>query len=316
MNLIRIGVVGTGKMGTYHCSKLKQMKNVDFVGVFDKDLKRAEEISRKLGVTAFKSYQELLENVDAVVIAAPTKLHFLLVEEAIKAQRHILVEKPITVSMEEANHIKGLLKGQDLIFQVGHIERFNPAVQQLAKCIDREKIISIEAKRVGLSNRIQDSDVILDVMIHDLDIILDIVKSPIARASAEGVCGSETNHFETVTALLSFENGVIASVTASYASHEKERTLTILEKEKVIKTDYLTRRQKIVRNRTGAAGQPFEIESEISILATPILDPLLEELEHFVDCIRKKKQPIIGVEEGAAAVEAALKIKGFLKKNN
>jgi len=311
---IRIGVVGTGKMGTYHCQKLKQMKNVEFTGIYDKDLEKAGKLAGQLNVRAFDSYQDLLKNVEAVVIAAPTRLHFALVKEAILADKHILVEKPITVSIEEANNIKSLLSNKELIFQVGHIERFNPVIQQLSKCLDREKMISVEAKRLGLSNRIKDSDVVLDVMIHDIDIILSLVDSPISRIAAEGVRGSKVNHYDTVTALISFENGVIATLTASNASHEKERTLTILEKEKVIRTDYLTRRQRIVKNGTASKEHPFEIESEILILTTPLADPLQQELEHFAACIRNEAQPLVGVQQGYAAVEVALEIKGLLEK--
>jgi predicted dehydrogenase len=314
MKQIRVGVVGTGKMGTYHCHKLKHMKNIEFAGVYDKDLEKAREIAIQLNVRAFDSYQDLLKNVEAVVIAAPTRLHFTLVKEAILEDKHILVEKPITVSLEEANNIKSLLSNKELIFQVGHIERFNPVIQQLTKCLDKDKMISIEAKRLGLSNRIKDSDVVLDVMIHDIDIILSLVDSPISRIAAEGVRGFKVNHFDTVTALISFENGVIATLTASNASHEKERTLTILEKEKVIKTDYLTRRQNIVKNGTAIVEHPFEIESEILILTTPLADPLQLELEHFTACIRNKVQPMVGVQQGSAAVEVALKIKGLLTK--
>jgi predicted dehydrogenase len=316
LNLTRIGVVGAGKMGTYHCLKLIQMKNVDFVGVFDKDLQKAEEICKQLSVRAFESYQGLLNSIDAVIIAAPTKFHFSLVEEAIKHQKHIFVEKPFTVSMDEANRLKELLKNKDLIVQVGHVERFNPAVQQLAHCIESEKLMNIEAKRLGLSNRIQDSDVVLDVMIHDIDIILSLVKSPINRISAEGICVSKKGYYDTVTALLSFENGVMATLTASNVSHEKARTLTIVEKDKVIKTDYLTRRQKIVKNEAVNFDTklPYGTEAIVIVLTIPPLDPLMEELNHFINCIHTNQTPIVGVEEGAAAVEVALKIKDILEK--
>ncbi|MGG1397241.1 Gfo/Idh/MocA family oxidoreductase [Bacillus salipaludis] len=312
MNLIKVGVVGAGKMGSYHCLKLNQMKNVNFVGVYDTDTRKAVEITKKLSGIAFDSYQDLLKSVDAVIIAAPTKYHFVLVEEAIKNDKHILVEKPLTVSLEEADKIKSLLKNQNLIFQVGHIERFNPVIQRLANYLNKEKIISIEAKRLGYSDRLLDADVVLDVMIHDIDIILSLVKSPITRISAEGVLSN--GRYDTVTALLLFENGVMATLIASNVSHEKTRTLSVFEKDQVIKTDYLTKQQYILTNNVINQNPryPATTETVIAKMVTSPQDPLLDELQHFFDCIYSNQQPLIGVEDGANAVEVALKIKKCL----
>lgn len=316
MSEINAGVVGAGKMGYFHCTKLKQMKKVNFIGIYDKDTERAKEISEKFHVKAFNTYFELLQQVDAIIIAAPTRFHFSLVEEAIRLNKHVFVEKPMTTTVEEANRIKALLKDKNIVFQVGHIERFNPVIQQLDQYLEREKIINIESKRLALSDRIKDADVVLDVMIHDIDIILSLIKSPIKRISAEGIYIQDTGKLETVTALLLFENGVVANLLASNVSHEKVRTLTIYEKEKVLKMDYLLKQQQLIINELNKpkSTYPKGTETVIVNLTAPQVDPLLEELCHFINCIINNKKPLVSVDEGAAAVEVALQIKNCLYK--
>ena len=316
MSLIKVGVAGVGKMGFFHCTKLKQMKNVNFIGVYDKDSKRVNEISQRFHIKAFDTYSNLLQDVDAIIVAAPTRFHFCLVEEAIRHDKHVFVEKPITTTIEEANKIKSLLKNKKSKFQVGHIERFNPVIQQIHHYLEQDKIFNIEAKRLALSDRIKDADVVLDVMIHDIDIIMSLIKSPIKRISAEGICLPDTGKFDTVTALLLFENGVVANLVSSNVSHEKVRALTIYEKEKVIKTDYLMKQQQIVINEVNNHDSTFpqRTETVIANLTVPQVDPLLEELIHFIDCIYSDTEPLVGVEEGAAAVEVALQIKNCLYK--
>lgn len=313
MTIIKMGVVGVGNMGSYHCQKLKGIKNVDFVGVFDADFEKTSTLAKKLSVIAFDNYQALLQNVDAVIIAVPTKFHFNLVEEAIQKEKHVLVEKPIAVSLEETSKIKEIQTGKDIILQVGHIERFNPVVPQLREIVN--DIIYIEAKRIGYSGRIKDVDVVLDVMIHDIDIVLSLAQSPIADISAAGVCLHKKGHYEYVNALLTFENGIVASLVASDISQEKERTLIITEKERIIKTDFVTRQQLILKNKSDKLLQ-YPIDFSLEKISIPNTDPLLSELEHFVACIQHNKRPEVSLIEGEAALNVALKIKAYLLKRN
>ncbi|WP_342580397.1 Gfo/Idh/MocA family oxidoreductase [Ureibacillus sp. FSL W7-1570] len=314
MSGIRVGVAGTGKMGFLHCSKLIQMKNVNFIGVYDKDFQRAAQISKSFHVKAFDSYSELLKNIDAVIIAAPTTFHFSLVAEAVMKNKHVFVEKPMTMTLEEADKIKKLLKNKRLKFQVGHIERFNPAIQRIHEYIQPDQIINIDAKRLAYSDRIKDTDVVLDVMIHDIDIILSLIKSPIKRVSAEGIRLRDSDKFDTVSALLLFENGIVANLMASNISHEKVREFIVYEKEKVIKTNYLMRQQQLIMKELNDHHLTFLVGTEnvIANITLPYSDPLLEELRHFVDCIDSDSEPLVGVDEGRAAVEVALKIKQCL----
>lgn len=315
MKLLKIGVAGTGKMGFFHCAKLKQMKNVNFVGIYEPDQKRAEQMCKTFQVKAFQTYADLLKEIDAVIIAAPTTVHFSLAKEAIANNRHVFVEKPVTTTVEEADNIQALLKNKNIKFQVGHIERFNPAIKRIHELIQPDGIMHIEAKRLAYSDRIKDADVVLDVMIHDIDILLSLIKSPIKRISAEGIRLRDSVKYDTVSAILLFENGVVANLLASNISHEKIRELIIYEKEKVIKTNYLMRQQQIIKNEFDGKQSSFPAGTEnvIANILLPYADPLQEELQHFVDCIYSGKKPMIGAEEGKAAVEVALKIKQCLE---
>ncbi|MFD1778257.1 Gfo/Idh/MocA family protein [Fredinandcohnia salidurans] len=313
MKIVKMGVVGVGNMGSYHCQKLKGLNSVDFIGVFDPDFEKASTMANKINVKAFETYHALLQNVDAVIIAAPTKFHFILAEEAIKQNKHVLVEKPIAVSLEETSKLKDTLKGKEIILQVGHIERYNPVVPQLRELVT--DIIFIEAKRIGYSGRIKDVDVVLDVMIHDIDIVLSLAQSPISDISAAGVCLKEKGHYDYVNALLTFENGVVASLVASDISQEKARTLIITEKERMIKTNFVTRQQLILKNKPDEP-RKYPTDFIIEKIAIPNTDPLLNELEHFVACIQQNKRPEVSLGEGEAALDVALKIKAYLLKQN
>ncbi|WP_449539527.1 Gfo/Idh/MocA family oxidoreductase [Ferdinandcohnia sp. Marseille-Q9671] len=315
MSCVRVGVVGVGNMGSYHCNKLMNINNIKFVGVYDADLVKASSIAKKLNVIAFVTFEALLKNVDAVIIAAPTKFHFKLAEEAIQHGKHVLVEKPIAVSLEETSKLKQLQKGKDIILQVGHIERFNPVIPQLREIVNPDNIIFIEAKRIGYSGRLKDVDVILDVMIHDIDIILSLTQSPISDISAAGVCLNTKGHYDYVTALITFENGIVASLVASDVSQEKERTLNITEKERMIKTDFVTKQQLIVKNTSGKSMQ-YPTELVIENISIPNSDPLFNELDHFVACIQQNKSPEVSLVEGEAALDVALKVKAYLLKQN
>ncbi|MFC5558816.1 Gfo/Idh/MocA family protein [Ureibacillus thermophilus] len=314
MSRIRVGVAGTGKMGFFHCMKLNQMKNVNFIGIFEPVIKRAEKISQMFQIKAFETYAELLKHIDAVIIAAPTPYHFSLSEEAIVHNKHVFVEKPMTMTVDEADKIKTLINNKNLKFQVGHIERFNPAIKRIHELIQPDEIVNIEAKRLAYSDRIKDTDVVLDVMIHDIDIILSLIKSPIKRISAEGIRMRDASKFDTVSAILLFENGIVANLLASNISHEKVRELIIYEKEKVIKTNYLMKQQQLIMNKMNDSNAilPSGAEELIANISLPYTDPLQEELLHFIDCIASDRTPVIGVEEGSAAVEVALKIKQCL----
>ncbi|MFB4163995.1 Gfo/Idh/MocA family oxidoreductase [Alteribacillus sp. JSM 102045] len=311
MKAIKIGVAGVGTMGMNHCKTLQTMGNgIDFVGVYDKHLRLSKKVGSRFNVKSFSSYEELLKNVDAVIIATSTTHHFPLIKQAIKKNKHILVEKPFVISLEESKAIKSLLKNKELIFQVGHIERFNPAVQHLFKVAEKNKMVSIEARRSGQVQRNVDIDVILNLMIHDIDVILALAASPIKTITAEGVSLVNKGQLDVVYAVLSFENGIIANITANRFSKEKKRLLTITEKERVLKTNCLTRNLYIYKDvKSGVEEVPYNKESVIEKVWVPRNEPLHSEINHFVESIQQHCPPIIGLKEAALALEVALKIR-------
>ncbi|WP_175487560.1 Gfo/Idh/MocA family protein [Alteribacillus persepolensis] len=312
MKPIKIGVAGVGTMGQNHCKMLHTMVNgIEFVGVYDKYFPLSCEVGKRFGVKSFSAYEELLENVDAVIIATSTVDHFPFVKEAITRNKHVLVEKPFVTSLHESNTIKSLLKNRDIIFQAGHIERFNPAVQHLFNIAKQDDLVSIEARRSGQVQRNIDIDVILNLMIHDIDIVLALNSSPIKRIEAEGISVVNKGQMDIVYAIITFENGVVANLVANRASKEKARMLTITEKEKVVKTDCLTRNLYVYRDVEQHAKKSTENKKE-SIMEKswiPRSEPLHSELNHFVQSILQSKPPLIGFNEAARALEVALKIR-------
>ncbi|WP_158737183.1 Gfo/Idh/MocA family protein [Alteribacillus sp. YIM 98480] len=312
MNKIKIGVAGVGIMGQNHCKTLQLMINdVEFVGVYDKDIQKCSEVGNKFNVKSFNNYEDLLVNVDAVIIATPTTFHYSLIKIAINKNKNILVEKPFVTSLKESEDIKLLLKGKKLIFQVGHIERFNPAFQNLYKAVTPKNMLAIEARRLGQVQRNIDIDVILNLMIHDIDAVLALVNSPLKKIAADGRAVVNKEELDIVYAVLSFENGIIANLVANRVSKEKARLLTITEYDKVFKADCLTRNLYIYQgiNSTSENSLPYKKESIIEKVLVPRNEPLHSEILHFVQSIHMNKAPLIGIHEAGKSLEVALKIK-------
>ncbi|MGG6360044.1 Gfo/Idh/MocA family oxidoreductase [Peribacillus frigoritolerans] len=316
MNMIKIGIVGVGSMGLHHCRILNMMKGVEFIGVFDKHQERCKEVANQFHVQSFSSFKEMIKQVDAVIIAAPTAVHYQLLINAIQHGKHVLVEKPLVTDIKDAKQIKHLIADKNLIVQVGHVERFNPAVQQLQKIIEKRNIITIEAKRLGSVQRTVDVDVIFDLMIHDIDIILDIVDSPIEQISASGVALQSDANLDVATALLKFRNGVIANLTANRISQEKIRVLSITETDRLIKANYLTKELFIFRKISSSAESnlSYRQESIVEKIIVPFAEPLYEEILHFVQSIQLNQNPKVGVNEATHALEVASKIKDCINE--
>ncbi|WP_010282120.1 Gfo/Idh/MocA family protein [Bacillus timonensis] len=310
MDKLKLGIAGVGSMGLNHCRILQMLKEVEFVGVFDIDNEKCRQVATKFQVKAYLSYQELLRDIDAIIIAVPATFHFPLIVQAIKDNKHIFVEKPFVTAMSEAAYIEEKLTNKELIIQVGHIERFNQSFIQLSEAIERKNIISIETRRSGTPSRKIDVDVILDMMIHDIDIVLHLINSPITKVSANGISLNKEGHLDAVYALLTFENGMIANLAANRKSQEKMRDIYITEKNRFIKANLLTKDVSIHRNITqNTKGiKSYVPETFIEKIAVPYSDPLFDEINHFVLCIQSGSKPIINVSEATKALEVAYKI--------
>jgi predicted dehydrogenase len=318
VNTVKIGVVGVGNMGLNHCRVLQNMKQADFIGVFDINMEKCKQVAEQYQVAAFSSYDELLKHVDAVVIAAPTTFHFQLTEQAILNGKHVLVEKPFVTSLKEAIQIIKMLQRSKVILQVGHVERFNPAVELSRRIMKPKNVIFIESRRLGASERNLDVDVVLDLMIHDIDILLDFVKSPIKQISSVGYCLVHNGQPDIACALISFRNGIIANLVASRISQEKVRTLTITEKKRIIKADYLTKELFVYLKTKSSFLQNSSYRQEFILekIMVPHVQALLVEIEHFIKSIQSSQPPIVGAHEGTNALEIALKIKKCIKIHN
>ncbi|HXV20293.1 MAG TPA: Gfo/Idh/MocA family oxidoreductase, partial [Desulfuromonadales bacterium] len=215
MSRLRAGVIGVGYLGRFHAQKYAALENVDLVGIADVSRERAEEVAAEVGTTAFTDYRELLAQVDLVSIVVPTQHHFPVAKECLEAGCHILLEKPVTQTVAEADELIRMAAERHLIFQVGHLERFNPAILALRGVLKNP--LFIESHRLApFKPRGTDVNVVLDLMIHDIDIILNMVPSTVKVVNSVGV-PVLSNEVDIANARLQFENGCVANVTASRA---------------------------------------------------------------------------------------------------
>lgn len=305
----KTGVLGVGNMGQYHVNVLSSIDQVELVGVFDTDKKKAAEVAEKFGIKSFDHMDELLESVDAVTVAVPTNKHFETASRAIELGKHVLIEKPITKTLEEAEELIAMAKKNNIILQVGHVERFNGAVLELQKIVIDPLLI--ETRRLSpYTPRITDVGVVLDMLIHDLDIVINLIKSPLKSYSAMG-SAVKGEHEDIATINLEFENGAVAVLIASRISQMKERKLYITQEKSFIKLNYTTQDIEIHRQATSAhLTTPEEIkysqESFVENLYIHKDNPLKSEQLHFLDCIRNRSHPQVSNEQDLVTLKIAL----------
>jgi predicted dehydrogenase len=305
---IRVGVVGVGYLGQHHARIYAEMPGVELVGLADLDRDRADEIAKKFGTVSHHDYRELIANVDAVSIVSPTVTHYEIAQEFLKKDVDVLVEKPITVTVPQAEELVRIAGANGRILQVGHIERFNGAVRELARLVENPGFI--EVHRLGsFVGRATDVNVILDLMIHDIDIILSLVHSPVQEIRAKGVPVITTN-VDIANARLEFENGCVANVTASRVSTHPQRKMRFFQPDTYISLDFQEQKvacyRRIGDHQGFLEGNPPKIvEEKISI---PKEEPLKVELSSFIDVIRKRSQPVVSGKEGLKALKVATDI--------
>jgi predicted dehydrogenase len=296
---LRVGVVGVGHLGREHARIYASLPEVELVGVSDRDASRASTVAGHVGARAFTAHSELLAEVDAVSIAVPTVDHYALAKEALLAGTHVLVEKPITKTVEEADELVRLAEAHGLSLQVGHIERYNPAIQAIIERIERP--LFIECHRLSpFGNRGTDVSVVLDVMIHDVDIVLGLVKSRVRRIDAVGIPVLSSQE-DIANARLEFEGGCIANLTASRVSAEKLRKIRIFQRDSYISVDYVNQEVKEYRRVEGEAGVTI-IPEDVQVVSE---EPLRAELISFIDAIREGRRPLVSGVDGRRALEVA-----------
>ncbi|HEX54899.1 MAG TPA: Gfo/Idh/MocA family oxidoreductase [Candidatus Altiarchaeales archaeon] len=294
--MIRVGVIGTGEMGQHHVRIFSDMSDAELVGISDVNEERLSTISRRYGVEAFLDHKELLKHdLDAVSIAVPTTLHTKIAMDAMNKGIDVLVEKPIADTLENADLMIRRAEKEDLKLMVGHIERFNPAIIKLKELQKRlGKIVAISARRVGPYNpRIRDVGVIIDLGVHDIDVMSYLYSEEIK--SVHAYAGSVMHKFEDYASiLLGFKNGNSGSIETNWLTPHKVRKLTVTGTEGIAYVDYIEQALRI-----------FNSENEKNI-AIEKREPLKNELEHFLMCVKKNKEPLVGGEEGRHALMVAL----------
>ncbi len=298
MKKIRAGVVGAGYLGQFHAEKYANLPNVELTGIVEKDQARGEQIARKLNTDAFTDLSRLLGKVDAVSIVVPTILHHQIARQFLDAGVHVLLEKPMTVTLEQADELIALASRKKVVLQVGHIERFNPAVTAIKPLLRSPGYLQAE-RSAPFTVRCTDVNVVLDLMIHDLDIVTDLAGSSPHKVSAAG-SSIITREIDAATARIVFVNGCVADVTASRISDEKKRLLRIFDGDALYTADYQT--QKAFVSRRGPGAVPEFVTTEI---ATERRDTLLEEIKAFIACIEHKSRPAVSGAEGKNALALA-----------
>ncbi len=311
MSKLKCAVIGSGYLGKFHAEKYAYLDDCELVAVVDINEEAAKSVADKYGAQALTDYQVLLGKVDAVSIVVPTSLHYSISKDFLQHGAHVLVEKPITVTVEQADELIALAKEKNVILQVGHLERFNPAVMGLEQVDD--KPLFIEAHRLSPFNpRANDVSVVLDLMIHDIDIILALVDSDIERIDASGT-SVLTQGVDIANARLTFKNGCVANVTASRISMKMERKMRMFRPSAYVCVDFQNR--VLTKHQTGKKemfpGIP-EIETEESVFESG--DALREEIKHFVRCIQIGENPLVPGEAGRRALETAIAITLMMNK--
>lgn len=327
MTKVKIGVIGVGKLGSYHCEKLFQLRSAELTGIFDANAERATEISQKFKIPAFPVLNELLNHVEAVSVAVPTKDHFSICSIVLAKGLPVFVEKPIAATIEQARELVKLAKDHNTIIQVGHVERFNPALLALAGF--NLKPMFIESHRLApFDPRGTDVAVILDLMIHDIDIILAMVQSPVTDIAANGVA-VVSNEADIANARLTFNNGCVANITASRISQRKMRKMRLFQKDAYISIDFLQKVTEIFRvqePQSGIASEKTVILGQIEKGAKPLhivyerppmpeKDALSEELSSFISCIIHGTKPVVAGDDGVNALAVAMQVTDIVHKS-
>ena len=315
--MIKAGVIGAGHLGKIHLHLLKSSKFYDLVGFYDSDRKNAEILNKEKGYRFFESIDELIENCEMVDIVTPTVFHHEIALKAIAKKKHVFIEKPIANSVIEAEEISIAARKLGLLGQVGHVERFNPALK--AALVSITNPMFIESHRLAEFNpRGTDVPVVLDLMIHDIDILLSIIKSKVKSVSASGV-SIISNTPDIANARIEFENGCVANLTASRISLKKMRKTRFFQKDAYISVDFLDKKVEVVKMKKAPKKhddfamilQNAEGEKKQIYFENPKIDnsnAILEELEAFSSAIENNTEPIVNFENGTEALKLAFRI--------
>jgi len=315
---IKVGVIGVGRMGTYHVGILSELPEVELAAVVDIDSKSRKIIEENYGTLGFENYKDIYGKVDAAVVAVPTGLHFPIAKDLLNAGIHVLLEKPCANNLDHARELFRIAEDKALTLHIGHVERFNGAVQELHKIVDSP--IFVECRRMGpFTDRIKDDGVVLDIMIHDIDIILNLIQSKVTKIFVLGSSIFSTKD-DLVNAQLEFENGCIANIIASRASQNQIRTLSITQKDSFVVLDY-TDQEIYVHKKSSSEHKlskdslRYKQESHVERIFVHKDNPLKLELKHFLDCATNGSPRKVAIDNELYSLEVALNILSQFKSN-
>lgn len=326
-NPIKVAVIGAGMMGKNHLRTYKNLNGFELVGVYDIFADAAKSAAEMFGIKAFSSLEEVAANVDAVSVVTTSVTHAEVGEFFLNKGIHCLIEKPLAATEDECKRLISAAEKNNVTLLVGHIEQFNPAVEQLHKILnDTNQICSLEARRMSAaSGRITDVDVAMDLMIHDAEVILSLVKSPVINVHASAVRNAKSpSGKDYITALVEFANGVTATLTASRITQSRVRTLTVTTNDNYIDMDFIN--QSIAVHSQGRMhgvsqdnipeNMRYGLKGSIENLFIMQAQPLNSELTHFANCINGKENPRITGQQALDALKVIWEVQKALNANN
>jgi predicted dehydrogenase len=312
MKPLRTAVIGVGYLGRFHAQKHTELAGIELNAVVDIDERRARDVGDELGVRHFTDYHEVLNDIDAAAIVVPAELHYPITRDCLQAGLHVLVEKPMTETVAQADALVQLAEQHKRVLQVGHLERFNPVVEAMRQHASAP--LFIEAHRLSpMSNRGTAVDVVLDLMIHDLDIVLELVDDDIVNVRAMGL-RVLTDEIDIANARLEFAGGCTANITASRVSRSPLRKMRIFQPDTYLSVDFLTRHVAVSHkdsDQKDEHGYPV-IRSQEQQLGK--VDALLEETAAFVEAIRNGSRPLVCGRDGRRALDAAQRITACMRE--
>ncbi len=300
MTPLRAGVIGVGHLGQHHARLYASLPGSQLIGVVDQSIERAQMVADRHGARVFRTVDELLSQVDVLSVAVPTSGHYTVAQACLNAGKHVLVEKPIAVTLEEAQELVQLAKQRGCCLQVGHSERFNPVMALMRPFIGQP--VFIECHRLSsFSERGTDVDVVLDLMIHDLDLVLSLNPGPLEEVRAAGVAVLSPS-IDIANARIQFQSGCVANLTSSRVSTNTMRRLRLFQRDNYLSIDLQTRQGMIFRRNVKAGERPTV---EVEQLQGGDEEPLKLQLESFLHAAGAGARPVVSGEDGAAAVDVA-----------
>jgi len=305
-------------MGQRHCRVLSNLRKAQFVGVHDQSVEVGNRVAKQFEVKYYPDLEQLLENVDAVVLATPTPTHYEYAMRCLNGCEHLLIEKPIAETLDQAEKLVHLAENQKLIVQVGHIERFNPAYMELKNVMDELRPMAVTFNRLSpYQGSNKDVDVVLDLMIHDTNLVLDMVGAYPEQIHALGLTAF-SGTIDHAVAQLYFKDGPILAMTASRVTEEKVRKIDVTCREAYIECDLLGKSILMHRSTIGEyinaqkRGIKYRQESIIERINVPTFEPLFLELQHFVECVLEDKTPFVSAKDGHMALKLAVEIRDMI----